>query len=48
MKMVQSMDANIGKALQALDLQSLTRDTIVIFTSDNGGERFSKSGRSAV
>ena len=42
MKMVQSMDANIGKVLQALDVQGLARDTIVIFTSDNGGERFSK------
>lgn len=40
--MVQSMDANIGKILQALDLQGLARNTIVIFTSDNGGERFSK------
>jgi len=41
-KMVQSMDANIGKVLQALDLNGLTKNTIVIFTSDNGGERFSK------
>lgn len=41
-KMVQSMDFNIGKVLQALDLYGLTRNTIVIFTSDNGGERFSK------
>ena len=41
-KMVQSMDYNIGKVLQALDLHGLTRNTIVVFTSDNGGERFSK------
>lgn len=41
-KMVQSMDLNIGKVLQALDLNGLANDTIVIFTSDNGGERFSK------
>jgi arylsulfatase A-like enzyme len=41
-KMVQSMDHNIGKVLQALDLHGLARNTIVIFTSDNGGERFSK------
>ena len=41
-KMVQSMDANIGKVLQALDLNGLMQNTIVIFTSDNGGERFSK------
>jgi arylsulfatase A-like enzyme len=39
--MVQSLDANIGRVLQALDVNGLARDTIVIFTSDNGGERFS-------
>ena len=39
--MVQSLDANIGRVLQALDINGLARDTIVIFTSDNGGERFS-------
>jgi arylsulfatase A-like enzyme len=27
--------------LQALDAAGLAHDTIVIFTSDNGGERFS-------
>ena len=42
-KMVQSMDYNIGKVLQALDLHGLARNTIVVFTSDNGGERFSKT-----
>jgi arylsulfatase A-like enzyme len=36
------MDANIGRVLQALDVRGLTQNTIVIFTSDNGGERFSK------
>ena len=41
--MVQSLDANIGRVLQALDLHQLTENTIVIFTSDNGGERFSKT-----
>src|SRR5215468_6403408 len=40
--MVQSLDANIGRVLQALDLHQLTENTIVILTSDNGGERFSK------
>ncbi len=39
---VQSLDANIGRVLQALDVQGLAENTIVIFTSDNGGERFSK------
>lgn len=39
--MVESMDANIGKVLDALRRSGLERDTIVVFTSDNGGERFS-------
>src|SRR6266542_2843936 len=39
---VQSLDANIGRVLQALDVQGLAENTIVIFTSDNSGERFSK------
>ena len=42
-KMVQSLDANIGRVLQALDVQGLADNTIVVFTSDNGGERFSKT-----
>jgi arylsulfatase A-like enzyme len=41
--MVQSLDANIGRVLQALDVNGLSSNTIVIFTSDNGGERFSKT-----
>jgi arylsulfatase A-like enzyme len=40
--MVQSLDRNIGRVLQALDVNGLADNTIVIFTSDNGGERFSK------
>jgi arylsulfatase A-like enzyme len=43
MTMVQSLDANIGRVLQALDVHGLAQNTIVIFTSDNGGERFSKT-----
>ena len=42
-RMVQSLDANIGRVLQALDVHGLAENTIVIFTSDNGGERFSKT-----
>ena len=41
-KMVQSLDANIGRVLHALDVHQLAGNTIVVFTSDNGGERFSK------
>jgi len=40
-RMVQAMDTQIGRVLQALDVNGLTDDTIVVFTSDNGGERFS-------
>ena len=40
-RMVQAMDPQIGRVLQALDAHGLTENTIVIFTSDNGGERFS-------
>jgi arylsulfatase A-like enzyme len=35
------MDLQVGRVLQALDANGLSDDTIVIFTSDNGGERFS-------
>lgn len=40
-EMVRSMDEGVGRVLAALDEFALARDTIVIFTSDNGGERFS-------
>src|SRR5712664_1854959 len=42
MAMMQNLDSNIGRVLQALDVHGLSTNTIVIFTSDNGGERFSK------
>ena len=35
------MDLQIGRVLQALDANGIADNTIVIFTSDNGGERFS-------
>lgn len=40
-KMMLSMDAGVGRILAALERARLARNTIVIFTSDNGGERFS-------
>ncbi len=40
-RMVQAMDTQIGRVLQALDANGQSDNTIVIFTSDNGGERFS-------
>lgn len=38
--MVEAMDRQIGQVLQALDRSGRKARTIVIFTSDNGGERF--------
>jgi len=39
--MMRSLDANIGRVLARLAELGLEEDTIVVFTSDNGGERFS-------
>jgi arylsulfatase A-like enzyme len=39
--MVKSMDSGIGRVLGALRRARLERNTLVIFTSDNGGERYS-------
>jgi len=39
--MMKSMDAGIGRVLQALKRTGQERKTLVIFTSDNGGERYS-------
>jgi arylsulfatase A-like enzyme len=39
--MMKSMDDGIGRVLKALERAKLERDTLVIFTSDNGGERYS-------
>jgi arylsulfatase A-like enzyme len=39
-RMIEAMDQQIGRVLQALHANGLTDNTIVIFTSDNGGERF--------
>ena len=38
--MIEAMDQQIGRVLEALRSHDLTENTIVIFTSDNGGERF--------
>jgi arylsulfatase A-like enzyme len=40
-RMIEAMDQQIGRVLEALRAGGLTDNTIVIFTSDNGGERFS-------
>ncbi len=39
-RMVLEMDLQVGRVLKALDSAGITNNTIVIFTSDNGGERF--------
>jgi len=39
-RMVKQMDMQVGRVLNALDSAGVANDTIVIFTSDNGGERF--------
>jgi arylsulfatase A-like enzyme len=39
-RMIQQMDLQIGRVLQALDANGVSENTIVIFTSDNGGERY--------
>lgn len=39
--MIESMDQQIGRVLQALEVRGLAENTLIIFTSDNGGERFS-------
>ena len=40
-RMVEAMDEQVGRVLRALDDNRLANNTIVVFTSDNGGERFS-------
>jgi len=39
-QMIERMDFQIGRVLKSLDEHGLSNNTIVIFTSDNGGERF--------
>src|SRR4029078_7083816 len=39
--MMKSMDSGIGRVLRAFSRPARERDTLLIFTSDNGGERYS-------
>ncbi|MEK6243475.1 MAG: sulfatase-like hydrolase/transferase [Pseudomonadota bacterium] len=39
--MIRQMDEGIGQILAALKSSGIDKNTIVVFTSDNGGERFS-------
>ena len=40
-EMMKSLDNSIGKVMSTLDEEQLSNETIVIFTNDNGGERYS-------
>ncbi len=42
--MMKSLDDGVGKIMQALDESQLNSNTLVIFTNDNGGERYSDNG----
>lgn len=42
-RMVRSLDAAVGQVLQTLEQQGLSENTLVVFSSDNGGERFAKT-----
>jgi arylsulfatase A-like enzyme len=42
-EMMTSLDANIGRVLAALQARGMAENTMVVFTSDNGAERFSNS-----
>lgn len=40
-RMIEAMDRAIGRVLEAVERSGRGGDTIVVFTSDNGGERYS-------
>jgi arylsulfatase A-like enzyme len=42
--MMKSLDDAVGKVVKAIDDLSLSNNTVIIFTSDNGGEKFSDMG----
>lgn len=42
-RMVAAMDDNVGKVLAALRARGDLDNTLIVFTSDNGGERFSNT-----
>lgn len=42
--MMKSLDDGVGQIMQALDDEQIADQTVVIFTNDNGGERYSDNG----
>jgi arylsulfatase A-like enzyme len=43
-RMMQRLDAGVAQVLDALRERGLEENTLVVFTSDNGGERYSRMG----
>ncbi len=43
--MIKSMDESLGRVLDALERLGLMEDTIVIFSSDNGGNMYDRTAR---
>jgi arylsulfatase A-like enzyme len=43
-RMMLSLDSAVGRIVNAIDSAGLANNTVIIFTSDNGGERFSDNG----
>ncbi|MDX2033507.1 MAG: sulfatase-like hydrolase/transferase [Blastocatellia bacterium] len=43
-EMMQNIDSSVGQVLNTLDQMGIAKDTLVVFTSDNGGERLSDMG----
>ena len=39
-RMIEDLDAQVGRVVEAIHANGIAENTIVIFTSDNGGERF--------
>lgn len=42
--MMKNLDDAIGRIMQAIDDASIANNTLIIFTSDNGGDKFSDMG----
>lgn len=43
-EMMKILDDGIGKILETLDKKNLSSNTLIIFTNDNGGEKYSDNG----
>jgi len=42
--MMKSLDDAVGRIVKSIDDQKLANNTVIIFTSDNGGEKYSDNG----